>query len=256
MANRPARNEQSTSSAVSVLVIQPDERVPLGRFSKWLEHDGVHITVIQPFRGDKIPTEIEADGLIVLGGTMTAHSLEQFPWLADIKALFHRAAAASVPTLGICLGAQLLAVAFDGEVTSDSPIGPEIGVVDIEWTDDSVDDALVGDLSQSFRATSFHYDGISALPAQAVLLGRGERYPNQVFRLGNAVGVQFHPEATPELFNNWCAADAVERPKLAELFEQKTREVEAADDEIASQATKLAHNFVKALQSALQVQRS
>lgn len=247
MTARQQRGGHSASSAGTVLVIQPDEQVPLGRFSTWLEHYGAAVTVIQPFRGDEIPSELTADGLIVLVGPMTVHCLDQYPWLADIKALFHRAAEAEAPTLGICLGAQLLAVAFDGEVTSNSPIGPEIGVVDIQWTAASAKDALVGDLSPSFRATSFHYDGISALPNQAVLLGRGARYPDQVFRLGQAVGVQFHPEATPDLFHNWCVADAVQRPKLAEFFEQQARDVAAVDDQIASQTSELAHNFVKAL---------
>lgn len=252
MTNNPGSNGTSTSSA-KVLVIQPDERVPLGRFAQWLEHYGADISIVQPFRGDKIPAEVEADGLMVLGGTMTAHSLEQFPWLEDIKKLFHMAAETHIPAMGICLGAQLLAVAFDGQVISNSSCGPEIGVVDIALTQDGVDDAMMQDLSSSFRAISFHYDSISALPQSAVLLGGGERYPNQVFRLGQAVGVQFHPEATPELFKEWCASDVVERPELAELYEQQVREVDAAD-EIATQTVKLARNFVAALQGAPQVQ--
>lgn len=237
-----------------VLVIQPDERAPLGRFSQWLAQSGVETTVVQPFRGDHIPSEIVADGLIVLGGTMSYHDFEEFPWLQDITTLYQRATAANVPTLGICLGAQLLAAAFDGEVTVNSPTGPETGVVDIEWTDDALHDPLVGDLSPGLRATAFHYDGITALPENAVLLGRGERYPNQVFRVGSAVGVQFHPEASPELFNSWCASDSAKKPELAECFAEHKQHVADADDQIVPQVQKLAHNFVQQLQAAPQAQ--
>lgn len=256
MTRRHNGHDESRASTVRVIVIQPDEQVPLGRFSNWLQHYGADITLIQPFAGDKVPSEVEADALIVLGGTMTAHSLEQFPWLADIKALYRQAAEADLPVLGICLGAQLLTVAFDGEVTSNSPIGPEIGVVEVERTEYGASDPAVEGLAQSFRTTSFHYDGISALPQGAVLMGRGQRYPNQVFRLGNAVGVQFHPEASPELFKNWCAADVIQRPELAEDFERSMSDVDAADEEIASSASLLARNFINAIHAALKVQHS
>lgn len=250
------KGDASALSATKVLVIQPDEKDPLARFSGWLAENGVDTTVIQPFRGDEIPTELAADGLIVLGGSMNAYAVEQFPWLADIQALYRKAAAANIPTLGICLGAQLLAATFDGTVTVPSPIGPEIGVVDIEWTEAGRGDPLVGGLAASFRAIAFHYDGISALPEDAVLLGRGEHYPNQVFRLGNAVGVQFHPEATPELFDTWCASDAAEKPEMTDFFAQQRRRVEATDEEIVPQVYKLAKNFAAELRAAVQVQRS
>lgn len=255
MTQRQHKHDESALPAANVLVIQPDEKAPLARFSHWLAHYGADTTVIQPFRGDKIPTELAADGLIVLGGSMDAYAVAQFPWLEDIKVLYQQAAKANIPTLGICLGAQLLAVTFDGEVTVASSSGPEIGVVDIEWTDESVDDPLVGDLSAPFRAMAFHYDGISELPEDAVLLGRGDQYSNQVFRLDNAVGVQFHPEATPELFHNWCASDVADKPEMTEFFAEKIRQVEDSDDEISSAVYKLAQNFVHQLHAAPQIQR-
>lgn len=248
------QNTNGHLASRKVLVIQPDVRAPLGRFSQWLAQFGAEVTVVQPFRGDQIPSEVTADGLIILGGTMSYHHVEEFPWLEDIAALCRRATAANIPTLGICLGAQLLAAAFDGEVTVNSPTGPETGVVDIEWTEAALHDPLVGDLSPGLRATAFHYDGITALPEHAVLLGRGERYPNQVFRIGSAVGVQFHPEASPELFNSWCASDVAKKPELAEFFAEQKQHVAEADDEIMPQVQKLAHNFVQQLHPAPQAQ--
>ena len=247
-------NTDALSASRKVLVIQPDERAPLARFDQWLRQSGADITLVQPFRGDHIPSEVAADGLIILGGTMSYHDVEEFPWLEDITALYRRATAANIPTLGICLGAQLLASAFDGEVTVNSPTGPETGVVDIEWTQDALHDPLVGDLSPDFRATAFHYDGITALPENAVLLGRGERYPNQVFRVGSAVGVQFHPEASPELFNSWCASDVAKKPALADLFSKQQQQVADADYEIVPQVQQLARNFVQQLHAAPQAQ--
>lgn len=248
------QNTNDRSVSYKVLVIQPDERAPLARFGQWLAQAGADITLVQPFRGDPVPSEVAADGLIILGGTMSYHHFEEFPWLADITTLYHRATAAHIPTLGICLGAQLLAAAFDGEVTVNSPTGPETGVVDIAWTEEALNDPLVGNLAPDFCATAFHYDGITALPDNAVLLGRGERYPHQVFRVGSAVGVQFHPEASPELFNSWCASDVAKKPELADFFAEQKQRVAHTDHTILPQAQKLARNFVQQLQTVPQAQ--
>ena len=256
MSTTQQMGSNSTRQPVKILVIQPDDRAPLGRFSDWLADYGAEVTLLQPFAGDQIPADVAADGLIVLGGTMHFDDAEHFPWLADIHALYRQAAAANIPTLGICLGAQLLADSFGGKVTVKSPTGPETGVVEITQTEEGAHDPIMEGLPDSFRATAFHYDGITELPAGSVLLGTGERYPNQVFRYGHAVGLQFHPEATPELFQNWCAGDSASKPELTEFFDEQRRELQTADDEIAAQVYKFAQNFVLQLQTAPQLQRS
>src|SRR5690625_76995 len=250
------RDASSMMQPGKILVIQPDGRAPLGRFSDWLADYGAEVTVIQPFAGDQISADVAADGLIVLGGTMHFDDVEHFPWLEDISALYRQAAAANIPTLGICLGAQLLADTFGGKVTVKSSEGPETGVVEIAQTADGANDPSMEGLPDSFRATAFHYDGITELPAGSVLLGTGERYPNQIFRYGHAVGLQFHPEATPELFQNWCAGDSASQPELTGFFDEQRRELQTADDEIAAQVYKFAQNFVRQLQTAPQMQRS
>lgn len=256
MTTTQHNGEKPASQSANILVIQPDESAPLGRFTQWLEQAGAEVTVIQPFAGDHLPTHLTADGLMVLGGTMSFNALEQFPWLADINALYRQAATANIPALGICLGAQLLAATFGGRVTVNSSKGPEIGVVDIASTQAGVDDPIMQDLADSFCAMAFHYDGISELPDGAVLLGQGDQYPNQIFRYGTAVGVQFHPEATPELFNDWCAEDSLRKPELTAFFDEQRRQVDTADGHISAQVYKLAQNFVKQIQAAPLMQRS
>lgn len=256
MTTTSQSNDTAVQQPVELLVIQPDEQAPLGRFTTWLADQGARITVLRPYAGDPIPAQVAADGLIVLGGTMNFDSDEQFPWLADIHALYRQAAAARIPVLGICLGAQLLAATFGGTIAVNSSRGPEIGVVEVTQTDQAAHDPIMQDLPETLYATAFHYDGISALPDGAVLLGRGKQYPNQMFRYGTAVGVQFHPEATPQLFRNWCADDLEHRPELAERFETQTQQVAELDQQISAQVVKVAHNFVQTVQAAPQMQRS
>ncbi len=83
-----------------VLVIQPDRADPLDRFEAWLQGLGVQLTIVQPFSGHEVPSTLDADGLIVLGGKMGAYEDAAYPWLEDIRALQRDAVAQGAPTLG------------------------------------------------------------------------------------------------------------------------------------------------------------
>ncbi|WP_440711783.1 type 1 glutamine amidotransferase [Herbiconiux sp. YIM B11900] len=226
----------ATGTMTTVLVVQPDKKDDLQRLGQWLESEDVAVRLIQPFRGEAIPTELHEDGLIVLGGSMNASDDEAFPWLAEIRTLLRLAVERQLPTLGICLGAQLLARAMGGDVRPGEA-GLECGVVEVTWMSAAEGDELVGELPEPFSAGSMHFDAIRRLPGGAVLLGVGSTYPHQVFRIGRAWGVQFHPEVTPGCFRSWgSAVAAVERAgyeQMADSFEQRDSIVHANNEALA-----------------------
>lgn len=246
-----SESDVAVSDGTQILVIQPDANWPPRRFWQWLEAAGVEIVLVRPFLGEDIPMRLESDGLIVLGGGMSAYADEAYPWLSDIRQLYRQADEASIPVLGVCLGAQLLATTFAGEVTLDAPMGPEIGVVEVQWTEDARSDDLVGGLVGPLWAGAFHYDVVTQLPIDAVRLGVGNKYPNQIFRRGTAVGVQFHPEATPKMFLEWADVAMLEHPELKELIAAKVHEFERLDFYSRHEETKvLSDNFVKVVRKA------
>lgn len=239
---------------LELLVIQPDPLVPLGRLSDWLEHDGVDIKVVRPFQGDQIPQRLNSAGLIVLGGTMHADSDEAYPWLEDIRALYRQADQANIPALGICLGAQLLATTFGGEVSVHDPAGPEYGVVEVCWTKEAEFDELVGGLSAPLLGGAFHSDGISKLPSGSVKLGTGKNYPNQVFRRGAAVGIQFHPEVSPRQFRHWLEASLGVNLETDESFTETLDEFTRLDSSVAAHQKSLVHRFLESVRLASRFQ--
>ena len=102
--------------------------------------------------------------------------------------------AAATPTLGVCLGGQLLAAATGGTVAS-GPDGPEIGAYLTAKRDAAMSDPLFADLPMTPDVMQYHYDVVAALPPGAVLLLSSMGYPNQAWRQGPAAwGVQFHFE--------------------------------------------------------------
>lgn len=233
-----------------VLVIQPDPSGGLDRFAGWLDAEGVRVRTVRPFAGETVPGEFAADGLIVLGGAMGARDVDQHPWLADIAQLFRHSIDAAVPTLGICLGAQLLAHALDGEVQRGAR-GPEIGLTRIDWMDSAQDDALFSGLPAPFHAASFHFDEIVRLPSGAVHLGASDLYRHQAFRIASAWGVQFHPEVSPESFRTWRDEVVETAPAFAGRYSRLADELARADEEVAAGTRSLVHRFSRILRAAM-----
>lgn len=193
-----------------VTVLQPDPLVPLDRLGPWLMRCGALLNH-RPLRGlDAIDLDSLGDGLVLLGGLSDCHDRVRYPWLPAVHAVLRDAVARQIPVLGICLGHQILAEAFGGEVEVAHPAGREEGPVDVEWLGDAAHDPVLGRLARSAPWTvlpASHADAVVRLPSGAVRLARSARYAVQAFRYNSALGVQFHPEASPDLMASWTTAD-------------------------------------------------
>jgi GMP synthase (glutamine-hydrolysing) len=220
-----------------VVVIEHEPGCPLDRFGGWLR--GVEIEVVRPHAGDSVPAYVR-DGLIVLGGQMSAYDDGVAPWLPAVRDLLARSAADGVPTLGICLGAQLLAVACGGRVEVAAAAGRESGVIDVRWRPEAALDPLVAGLADPFPGPSMHADAVVELPPDSTWLGRSELYPHQAFRVGAAAwGVQFHPEVSLPTFTGW----AREHPEVD--VETVTAEFKRRDGQVAAAGRALAERFAE-----------
>jgi len=172
-----------------------------------LEEAGVTVERCRVFAGDALPDDPGAlAGLVVMGGPMSATSSEGFPWRRDELDLLAGAVKAGTPTLGICLGAQLLALAGGG-VVRRGEAGFEIGWGEVELTDAAGDDPLFHGLPTTVRVLHWHGETFD-LPTGSTLLASSPRYRAQAFRTGPAAwGLQFHLEL-----------DATAAAQMAEAF--------------------------------------
>jgi GMP synthase (glutamine-hydrolysing) len=196
------------SGPARVLVVQHERGTGAGWFGQWLTEAGLVLEVAHPYAGDELKPMTTYDGAVVLGGSMAPTDDEQCPWLPTVRQLMAEAVASSVPLLGICLGAQLLALACGGAVRR-GVLGPELGVLDIEVHPAADDDPLCAGLTSPSSVVQWHWEEISALPAGATLLAGSRTYANQVFRVGDhAWGVQGHPEVTAQIAAQWAREDS------------------------------------------------
>jgi GMP synthase (glutamine-hydrolysing) len=140
-------------------------------------------------------------GLIMLGGPMSANDTADHAFLQESMALIRSFGVAKKPVLGICLGAQVIARAYGGEVFRMG--GLEAGYVAMHTTPEAKDDPVFGSLAGSFNAFHTHYEAVRNIP-QATVLATGGMSAVQAFRVGDATyGIQFHPEATIDIARDW-----------------------------------------------------
>lgn len=242
---RLVRGLRSLGTVRTLTVIQPDPAGPLDRFEGWLASAGVGVQVLRPFAGDPVPARPGADGLIVLGGRMSANDEADHPWLLDICRLLEVAVQERHPTLGICQGGQLLARALGGSVTVGNR-GTEAGAVRIRPRPAAAEDPLFAPGDAELVLPGMHGDMIATLPPEAVWLAGSEQYPHQAFRIGPcAWGVQFHPEASPQTYATWADQLRPTDPAEARTVREGVAALRAADAEVAVTAESLATRFAQ-----------
>jgi GMP synthase-like glutamine amidotransferase len=160
------------------------------------------------------PDPRAASAVVALGSDRSVHASTD-PWIADQVGFLRGAHAAVVPVLGICFGGQALAAALGATVSRAAET--EIGWIDVE-----------GDDGYGGRWFTWHED-VFDLPPGATELARAASGP-QAFALGASVGLQFHPEVTPAIVDDWLAGarDAVPDPEP--IRAETARTVGAARD--------------------------
>ncbi|MBS1211035.1 MAG: glutamine amidotransferase class-I [Proteobacteria bacterium] len=150
------------------------------------------------------------DLLVVLGGPIGVYEQTLYPFLADELALLRQRLARKLPTLGICLGAQLMASALGAKVYPGSN-GKEIG-----WSPvfppatAEAGNPLQTLFAAGLKVLHWHGDTFD-LPAEARLLASSARYPHQAFAVGDhALAFQFHPEVQALGLERWYVGHACE----------------------------------------------
>lgn len=167
----------------------------LGRIADWADRRGWTRSATWQHRGDPLPNLKDVDLLCIMGGPMSVGDEHLFPWLAPEKALIQEALARNIPTIGVCLGAQLIA-----EV-SGAPVAPmphkEIGWHDIRKLEAASSCFWMSSFPNILKVLHWHGDQF-AIPPGATPLWASEACPNQGFALGSALALQFHLELSRE----------------------------------------------------------
>ncbi len=189
------------------VVIQHLAFEDLGVLKAILEHRGFEIHTYEVgAAGVPDGDFVDAELAVVLGGPIGVYEEDVYPFLAQERAVIASRLQSGRPLLGICLGAQLIASALGAQVRSTGR--KEIGYAPLELTAAGRDSVLVP--LDGVPVLHWHGDEF-AIPEGAERLAQTPGFPNQAFRLGDAVlGLQFHIEADPTFIERWLIGHAHE----------------------------------------------
>jgi len=195
------------SAPPRVLVLQHARAGLPGLIGEVLRERGVVVDLRFPVEGDALPaSSAEFDGLVVMGGFMSANADDVCPHFPALLELMRTCATEFRPLLGVCLGAQLVARAWGGAVHEGR--AKEFGYHALRRTAEAAGDLLAGALPAHCHVMQWHADTFD-LPPGATLLLHGEGGLNQALRIGEVVyGFQCHFEVTEAMLRDWSTEEA------------------------------------------------
>ncbi len=190
-----------------VLVLQHIEREHPSNIRHYADDRGITLDVIGLWKSEPIPDISSYDGVVVLGGPMGVYE-EYVGKKEELEALQKHVD--SVPILGVCLGAQLLAHVLGARVYPhivDGKHVKEVGYSSVLQTPEGKASPLFKGFPSQVRVLQWHGDTFD-IPEGAVRIATAPVCKNQGFSKGSAHGLQFHIEATPEMIATWVARDS------------------------------------------------
>ena len=185
-----------------LLVLQHVAHELLGTLNPLLKRAGFRIRYVNFARHPDAQPSLEGyDGLVVLGGPMSANDSKRLPHLTIEMKLIEEAMKLNRPILGICLGAQLIAKTLGAEVYPNPE--KEIGWYDVSPTEHAQRDPLLSGFEETQKIFQWHGETFE-MPRSTRHLAFSSLCANQAFRYeANVYGFQFHLEVDAPMIHRW-----------------------------------------------------
>jgi GMP synthase-like glutamine amidotransferase len=180
------------TSDLRALIVQNEDPSPGGLINEWLDEQGARIEVFRIDIDDRDVDPRDYGVIVPLGSEFAAYE-ESRPFVQRSRALLERAVGEDVPVLGVCFGGQLLAAVLGGDAFRAAE--SEIGWIPVRTHDP--------ELVPEGPWFQWHFDSFTT-PPEATLIAENEAGP-QAFVAGPHLGMQFHPEVTPEIMDGWVS---------------------------------------------------
>jgi len=185
--------EPAERAPLRALILQHEEPTPPGHVTEWLEGHGAEMDIFRIDLDEPKADPEDYDLIVSLGSEFAAYD-DSHRFVTTEAELMRHAVDANVPILGLCFGGQMLARVLGGEVYRGSE--SEIGWLPVRTRDP--------ELVPAGPWFQWHFDVITA-PPDATVLAETD-LGTQAFVAGRSLGLQFHPEVTPEIMDEWVRA--------------------------------------------------
>jgi GMP synthase (glutamine-hydrolysing) len=204
-------NRQDNRFMKTALAITHVDFEDLGTLRTALTHAGYAVATIDAASGPLSALDpLAPDLLVVMGGPIGVYEQAAYPFVTTEIALLRARLAAQLPTLGICLGSQLMAAALGARVFAGTA-GKEIGWGALHAPHGAATpDWFAPMLAPEVAVLHWHGDTFD-LPAGAALLASSPQYAHQAYGVGrHALALQCHPEVSAAGLERWYVGHASE----------------------------------------------
>lgn len=225
-----------------VAIVLHEPSVPAGTIAQVFEESSVDYFVVDAWREATWPAVGDLAALFVMGGTMNVDELDAYPFLRRSRALMADALDRELPTLGVCLGSQIMARVLGADVFRAEPRNAFFAPV--ELTPEGRDDAVMQPFGSGIPVLQFHEDTFK-VPGDAVALAtRATSGLDQAFRHGEkAYAVQFHFEVDSDIIEAWC--EQIGEPAMTEEWGISTEDLMRAGREHLSAQSEAGKELVR-----------
>lgn len=207
---------------ITVLIVQHQPSVPAGLIVDVLEAEGVPFRVLKAWEEILWPSGDDFSALIVLGGTMNVDELDRYPFLRSSRELMTAAVDEHIPTLGVCLGSQMLSRVLGGDVRRAERRTATFSGIKV--TDEGAADPLLEPFLDGLPVLQFHEDTFTVPEGAVALATSGSSGLPQAFRYGDkAYAIQFHFEVDTEILQGWL--DDIGEPAMSEGWGTSSRDL-------------------------------
>jgi len=182
-----------STAPLRALILQHEEPTPPGLVTEWLADHGAEVDTLRIDVDDREVDATDYDLIVSLGSEFAAFD-DTKPFVPREAELMRRAVDADVPVLGLCFGGQMLARVLGGEGFRGTR--SEIGWLPVRTNDP--------DLVPEGPWFQWHFDSFT-IPPGASVVAETDVGP-QAFVYGRSLGLQFHPEVTPQIMDDWVRA--------------------------------------------------
>jgi len=186
-----------------------------------LRERGWEVKEAKLWKGEPIPEPRSFHLLILMGGPMSVHDEDVYSFLLEEKQFVRRWVVQGNPTLGICLGAQLIADCLGARVYRGDK--EELGWYETTVTEEGKNDPFIRGFPPRFPVFQWHNETFE-IPEDAILLVTAPDYPHQAFRFGDVTyAFQFHLEVTEKMLHTWLSGNGVAEEKKQDINATRQR---------------------------------
>jgi GMP synthase-like glutamine amidotransferase len=196
----------------------------------------------------ELPDFGDLAGLVIMGGPMGATDYDRYPGLKNEAKLVRAAIGVGKPVLGICLGHQIIATALGAKLSTNDK--PEIGFAPIKSV---AKHDYFSMWSKQLDVLHWHQDVVE-VPEGGQLLAKSPGTPNQAFRFGSALGLQFHLEVSRPLLEEWLSEPTMTKSlkkthiaKLRDDFDAYNSQLQPLADQVFASFAARCNTYARTL---------